>query len=54
MIINNNTETKPLKLNNEEIEIVNDFKYLGSLVATSDKIRIFQASVILNLLYGSV
>ena len=83
MIINNNTETQPLKLNNEEIEIVNDFKYLGSLVASSEKdikcrkgqawgafwkmeklwkssivdirtkIRIFQASVISILLYGS-
>ena len=28
MIINNNTETQPLKLNNEEIEIVIDLKYL--------------------------
>ena len=37
MIINNNTETQPLKLNNEEIEIVNGFKYLGSLVASSEK-----------------
>ena len=37
MIINNNKENQPLKLNNEEIEIVNDFKYLGSLVASSEK-----------------
>ena len=82
-IIFNAAASEPLKLNGEEIEIVNDFKYLGSLMATTGneiksrkgqawsafwkmtklwhsskmslalKMRIFKASVISVLLYGS-
>jgi hypothetical protein len=37
IIFNNNRETQPFKLNNEEIETVNDFQYLGYLVAASEK-----------------
>ncbi len=38
MIFNNNSEIQPLKSNNE-IEIVNDFKYLGSLVSPEKDIK---------------
>ena len=81
-IININ-DPKPLKVGAEDIEIVKDFKYLGSLVASSEndfmhrkslawgafwkmesiwrststetwlKVRIYQASVLSILLYGS-
>ena len=73
----------PLELNEERVEIVNDFKYLGSMVASTDndikvrkgqawaafwklkniwqannisidiKLRLFQASCLSILLYGS-